>query len=186
MSMRVTIVVAMLSGVVLVAAPACFRHRPQLIWNASASVPIGLYRIEPADSVGVVDIAVVMPPEPLAQLLAARGYLPHGVPLLKRVLALGGQTVCRRGSAIIVHSVTIGHARERDTRGRLLPDWEGCRVLAGDEVFLMNWDAADSFDGRYFGPLPRASIIGRAVPVWVAHQRSPAPNIRGDSVSDEP
>ncbi|WP_292251219.1 S26 family signal peptidase [Mesorhizobium sp.] len=184
--MRATMVVAMLGGSLLVAEPAWFPHRPQLIWNASASVPIGLYRVAPADSVGVVDIAVVMPPEPLAQLLSARGYLPRGVPLLKRVLALGGQTVCRCGSAIMVRGVTFGHARERDTRGRLLPEWRGCRVIAGDEVFLMNWDAADSFDGRYFGPLPRASIIGRAVPVWVAHQRSLAPNVRRDSVPDEP
>ena len=30
----------------------------------------------------------------------------------------------------------------------------------------MNWDNPDSYDGRYFGPLPAASIIGRAIPVW--------------------
>ncbi|RVD43462.1 S26 family signal peptidase [Mesorhizobium sp. M4B.F.Ca.ET.169.01.1.1] len=186
MSMRATIAAAMLGGAVLVAAPTWLRHRPQFIWNASASVPIGLYRVEPADSVGVVDIAVVKPPEALAHLLAARGYLPHGVPLLKRVLALGGQTVCRRGSAIIVRGVTFGHARQRDTRGRLLPVWQGCRVIAGDEVFLMNWDAADSFDGRYFGPLPRASIIGRAVPLWGADHTSQSPNVRKDSVPEEP
>ena len=30
----------------------------------------------------------------------------------------------------------------------------------------MNWQSADSLDGRYFGPLPVKSIIGRAVPLW--------------------
>ncbi len=25
---------------------------------------------------------------------------------------------------------------------------------------------ADSLDGRYFGPIPTSSIIGRAMPVW--------------------
>ena len=163
-------------------APAWIWHRPQFIWNASASVPIGLYRVEPGNGIGVADIALVMPPEPLASFVAARGYLPNGVPLLKRVLALGGQTVCRRRTAIVVGGVTYGHARGRDGRGRALPVWQGCYVVAGDQVFLMNWDAADSFDGRYFGPLPLTSVIGRAVPVWTFDHALPAPNASNDSV----
>jgi type IV secretory pathway protease TraF len=31
----------------------------------------------------------------------------------------------------------------------------------------MNPQSADSLDGRYFGPLPTASIVGRAIPLWV-------------------
>jgi len=30
----------------------------------------------------------------------------------------------------------------------------------------MNPDAADSLDGRYFGPLADTTVIGRATPVW--------------------
>lgn len=30
----------------------------------------------------------------------------------------------------------------------------------------MNPRSADSFDGRYFGPLPASSVIGRAIPLW--------------------
>ncbi|MNY66109.1 Peptidase S26 [compost metagenome] len=30
----------------------------------------------------------------------------------------------------------------------------------------MNWDAPDSLDGRYFGPLPVTSIVARALPLW--------------------
>ena len=30
----------------------------------------------------------------------------------------------------------------------------------------MNPQSADSLDGGYFGPLPAASIVGRAIPVW--------------------
>ncbi|MGY2996970.1 S26 family signal peptidase [Mesorhizobium sp. URHB0026] len=185
MSRRATIVVAMLGGAVLAAAPAWIDHRPQLIWNASASVPVGLYHVEPVDRIGVSDIAVVMPPEPLADFLAERGYLPNNVPLLKRVLALGEGTVCRQGIAIIAYGVTIGLTRERDSRGRTLPVWQGCRVIARDEVFLMNWDAADSFDSRYFGPLPFNSIIGRAVPIWTYDRTFPAPDA-DKPVPDEP
>ncbi len=63
-------------------------------------------------------------------------------------------------------SVTVGEARERDSRGRPLPSWQGCRVIAVGEAFLMNARSADSLDGRYFGPLPAASIVGRAAPLW--------------------
>jgi type IV secretory pathway protease TraF len=57
-------------------------------------------------------------------------------------------------------------ALERDRSGRPLPDWQGCRVIATGDVFLMNWDVPDSLDGRYFGPIPVSSVIGRAVPLW--------------------
>lgn len=176
MSTRPAIIVAMLGGSILVATPV-FDRRPKLIWNASASVPIGLYRVEPAERIGLADIAVVMPPEPLAGFMAGRGYLPNGVPLLKRVLARAGTTVCRKGTAIIAYGMSFGHARERDSRGRPLPVWQRCRRIADGELFLMNWDAADSFDSRYFGPLALTSIIGRAVPVWTADRTSSVPNI---------
>ncbi|MBV9079344.1 MAG: S26 family signal peptidase, partial [Methylobacteriaceae bacterium] len=51
-------------------------------------------------------------------------------------------------------------------RGRPLPVWQGCVVLTADQVFLMNPDRPDSLDGRYFGPLGRNTIVGRAEPLW--------------------
>lgn len=161
-------------GALLVAAPVWSGHAPRFIWNASASLPLGLYRIEPAAGITVKDIAVVMPPDELAAFLDECGYLPRGLPLLKRVLALGGETVCRHGTTILAYGTTYGHARERDRSGRPLPVWQGCRTLRDGEAFLMNWDAADSFDGRYVGPLPVTAIVGRAVPVWTTDDTDPA------------
>jgi conjugative transfer signal peptidase TraF len=139
---------------------------PPFIWNASASVPIGLYRLRPAMRFDVTELVAVQPPEPLATFLDLNGYLPVGVPMLKRVLALPGQTVCRSGLTIFVDEIAVGEARDRDGRGRPLPKWQGCRVVGDGELFLMNWQSADSLDGRYFGFLPAAAVIGRALPVW--------------------
>ena len=50
--------------------------------------------------------------------------------------------------------------------GRDLPVWQGCRVIGDGEIFLMNWEVGDSLDGRYFGPIPASSVIGRALPLW--------------------
>jgi len=138
----------------------------KLIWNVTASAPIGLYAVQPPDGIEITDLAVVEPPEPVASFLEAGGYIPRGVPLLKRVLAFAGQTVCRTNLLVTVDGIAMGTAHERDSRGRDLPVWQGCRTIAGDEVFLMNWQSVDSLDGRYFGPFPAKSIIGRATPLW--------------------
>lgn len=138
----------------------------KLVWNASASVPIGLYAIEPIDRLEVTQLVLARPPEPLAAFLSDSGYVGIGVPLLKRIAALPGQTICRDGLALIVDGATWATARERDRLGRPLPRWSGCRTLIDGEVFLMNWDEPSSLDGRYFGPLPARSIVGRAIPVW--------------------
>ena len=139
---------------------------PRYIWNASSSVPIGLYRLQPATTLAVTELVAIQPPDLLAAFLDLNGYLPIGVPMLKRVLALPGQTICRDGLTIAVDGIDVGQAQERDGRGRPLPVWHGCRLIADGDVFVMNWQSTDSFDGRYFGPLPASAVIGRAVPVW--------------------
>jgi conjugative transfer signal peptidase TraF len=139
---------------------------PHYIWNASNSVPIGLYRLRPVTKLIVTELVAVQPPDLLATFLDLNGYLPIGVPILKRVLALPGQTVCRNGLTIAVDGIDVGQANQRDRRGRPLPVWHGCRVIADGDVFVMNWQSADSLDSRYFGPLPASAVIGRAIPVW--------------------
>lgn len=164
----------MAGAAVMIVAPVWSRHAPRYIWNASASLPLGLYRVEPAAGIAVTDIAIVMPPDELAAFLDERRYLPRGLPLLKRVLALGGEIVCRHGRDIFAYGARYGVARERDRSGRPLPVWQGCRTLRDGEVFFMNWDAADSFDGRYVGPIAITTIVGRAVPVWTDDGTDPA------------
>jgi conjugative transfer signal peptidase TraF len=145
---------------------ALFHPALRLLWNASASVPIGLYAVHRAGALYVEELLVVTPPEPLASFLDQRRYLPKGVPLLKRVLALPGQTVCRIERTTFVDGIAIGDALDRDHLGRLLPVWHGCRLIAAGQVFLMNRQSPNSFDGRYFGPLPTTTIVGRAEPLW--------------------
>lgn len=165
MTRRRTLTVTALA-VLGIAAASAVDWPMKLIWNATASAPIGFYTIEPADALDVPKLVAVMPPEPLAGFMVERGYIARGVPLLKRVLGLPGQRVCRVGRTITVNGIEMGEALERDSLGRHLPIWQGCRVVGDDQLFLMNWEVRDSLDGRYFGPIPAASVIGRAVPLW--------------------
>lgn len=137
-----------------------------VVWNTTASAPRGLYLIEPAKVLRAGERTALRPPAALEQYLAERGYLPSGVPLVKEVAGLGGDTVCRLGLEITVNGRYVGKARKADSRGRNLPAWQGCRTLKAGDIFVMNPRAQDSFDGRYFGALGRENLLGRAVPVW--------------------
>jgi len=146
--------------------PALAPRPIRLVWNASASAPIGLYLIDPGGSFGLRDLVAVNAPDSLATFLAERGYLSKGTPLLKHIRGVAGQTVCRTGPAVTVDGVEVGAALERDRAGRDLPAWQGCHRISADEVFLLNGQVRDSLDGRYFGPTSINRIIGRAVPLW--------------------
>ena len=101
-----------------VAVAAFIPTSTKLIWNATASAPIGFYTIAPADQLEVPELDVVMPPEPLADFMVERGYVGRGVPLLKRVLGLPGQRVCRSRDLITVDGIEMGEALDRDRLGR--------------------------------------------------------------------
>ena len=146
---------------------------PRVIWNASASAPIGLYRIHLDSDPPIGALVAIAPPEQLSRWLSARGYLPEGVPLLKHVAAKAGQRVCRVGVVVSVDARRVAIARARDGQGRPLPVWQGCRTLQADELLLLNPAHPDSLDGRYFGPLPASTVIGRATPLWL---RAPSPS----------
>ena len=154
-------------AVFLVAFTLLLPPVPKLVWNVSASVPIGLYSVRPLNAHRVGDLVIVKPPVALVAFLDTRGYLARGVPLLKHIAGLPGQLVCRTGRAITVDGVTMGQALDRDHLGRILPRWEGCRLIADQEVFLMNSQSENSVDGRYFGPLSASTIVGRARPLWL-------------------
>ena len=155
-----------LLAVICIAATSVADMPLRLLWNVTASAPVGFYTIEPADRLAVPELVAVMPPEPLAGFIVERGYVGRGVPLLKRIVGLPGQRVCRTGRAITVDGVEMGDALDHDRIGRALPVWQGCRVIADGQLFLMNIDARDSLDGRHFGPLPASAVIGRALPLW--------------------
>ena len=158
---------ATLAATTTVALTAMAPAAPALVWNASASVPLGLYRVQPIAYLRVTDLVVVRPPEELARFLASNGYLPPGVPAAqadRRAVRAAGCVA--RGSRSRSTNVRFGEALEYDRRGRPLPVWQGCQVLGPAQVFLLNLDRPDSLDGRYFGPLSLASIVGRARPLW--------------------
>lgn len=147
-------------GFAMFAEPA-----PRVVWNASASAPLGLYWISYAAPARGDLVLAELPPD-ARRLADERGYLPAGIPLVKRVAAQGGDTVCADDETVSINGRPVAVRLARDRLGLALPAWTGCRALAEDELFLLIADAPGSFDGRYFGPVQRTAVMGRLVPLW--------------------
>lgn len=137
-----------------------------LIWNASSSMPKGLYLVLPEHNIRRGQIVAIMPPPTLGQWMNDRQYLPLGMPLLKPVVATKGHQVCRIGGLVSVHGEAIALAKNSDSHGRALPVWQGCVWVKDGELFALSTHSPDSLDGRYFGTLPTSSLQGRAFPIW--------------------
>jgi conjugative transfer signal peptidase TraF len=146
------------------AAQITCNPNPLLVWNVTASAPVGLYR-RSFLSLARGDWVLVKAPEWVRRLAADRRYVPANVPMVKRIAAVAGDTVCRFNTVVTVNGYVRAIARMRDNNGRPLPVWQGCKVLKPDQIFVLTAPAA-SFDGRYFGLLARQNIVERIAPLW--------------------
>jgi conjugative transfer signal peptidase TraF len=139
---------------------------PCLVWNATASVPIGLYVVSPPDTLARGNLVLAEPPEWAHEMAAQRGFLPLHVPLVKRIAALSGDRLCSFKARIILNGHIVAARLAADAHHRPLPSWRGCRLLRSDDVFLLLPDVPGSFDGRYFGPVSRGAILGKLRLLW--------------------
>lgn len=151
----------------IVGLTLCLAHpAARLIYNASASAPLGLYRMDRHAPLRRGDFVLAWAPPSARRLAATRGYLPFDVPLIKRIAALYGDRICADGRRIVVDGRAVAMRLATDREGRALSHWQGCQVLGRGAVFLLMASVPDSFDGRYFGPIQRHAVIGRLTPLW--------------------
>nr|WP_250890837.1 S26 family signal peptidase [Sphingobium nicotianae] len=153
------------AGIALVLASAALPPAPRLVWNASASAPVGLYAVSPGAALAPGDMVIARVPDPFRRLAGERRYLPMNVPLVKRVTALAGDEVCALGQEIFVNGRWTAERRLADGRGRSMPMWSGCVRLRCGQLFLL-MDSPASFDGRYFGVTEAGDIVGKARLIW--------------------
>lgn len=153
------------AGVFVVLASTVFSPAPRLVWNASASAPIGLYWVQPGADIEPGDMVIARLPEGIRQMAARRRYLPSNVPLVKRVVAVAGDEICALGKEIFLNGRPVAGRFGVDGAGRPMSAWSGCVRLRGRQLFLL-MDTPASFDGRYFGVTDGIDMIGKARLLW--------------------
>jgi conjugative transfer signal peptidase TraF len=150
---------------IALAASIMWRAPILLVWNASASAPIGLYRLRGAMPARRGDMVVVRTPATIRWLAARRHYLPANVPMVKRVAAVAGERVCANGAALLIDGRMVATRFAADAAGRPMPWWNGCRRLRSGDYFLLGENRL-SFDGRYFGVTRKEDVLGGAELLW--------------------
>lgn len=150
----------------LVAASALVPPSPHLVWNASNSAPIGLYHVRPIHVLQRGNMVVARLAPAAARIAASRGYLPIGVPVVKRIAAVPGDRICADEVLVSINGQAAAARLAADSRGRRLPAWHGCITLDDRHYLLLN-ESLRSFDGRYFGPTDASAIVGLATPLWL-------------------
>ena len=168
MTRRVLLACATL-GIAALCSPVAVTMPIGVVYNPSDSVPRGWYRVGrvgAADSLRVGSIVLARLPADAAALAAQRGYLPTGVPILKRIGAVAPQAVCETDDLVRIDGEIAATVRMRDGALRPLPSWRQCRSLANGELFLLSATNPASFDSRYFGPIDASAVIGVTQPLW--------------------
>jgi signal peptidase I len=95
---------------------------------------------------------------------------PQGGDLVKRVIALPGQTIYSSGNNIYVNGRLLAepYLPNDDPLGLSIPDASSehpYRVPPGD-FYVLGDNRSDSCDSRYWGPIKGSSIVGKVVLVW--------------------
>lgn len=154
------------AGVTLLGLTLVFPPTPRLVWNVSASAPIGLYAVTSGVPIDPGDMVIARVPDPWRMLAARRRYIPVNVPLVKHVAAAAGDEVCALGQEIFINGRRVAERRIADSGNRLMPWWSGCVRLRGHQLFLLMTNSPASFDGRYFGVTDGPQVIGKARLLW--------------------
>ncbi len=139
---------------------------PRLVWNASASAPIGLYRVSRGSRLTTGDMVIAWLPRRFRHFAATRRYLPGNVPLVKRIAGVPDDRICAVNRTVFVNGLSVATRLATDGEGRAMPRWTGCRTLHKGEYFLLMAAVPASFDGRYFGVSQGSDIIGKATLLW--------------------
>ena len=135
--------------------------------NWAGSGPVGIYWAV-SKVPGKGDLVFVLPPAmPIFRLAKERGYLAAGPSpagtcwLTKQIVAVGGDRVSIDREGVRVNGILLNNSAPRltDEAGQLMPAcYLNDYTLGVDEVLLMSDHDPASFDGRYFGPLPKTAI----------------------------
>ncbi len=93
---------------------------------------------------------------------------PQEGDLVKRVIALPGQTIYSSGNSIYVNGRLLAepYLPHNDPLGPPIASSQHPYRVPPGEFYMLGDNRADSCDSRYWGPVIGSSIIGKVVLVW--------------------
>lgn len=139
---------------------------PRYYLNLSPSVPLGLYKLIPLKGqLRVGELVIFEVPKPARPYVHGRGWLPEGWLLMKKVGALPGDKVTITNDLLKINGLDVGPIYELDSEGKPLPQIRDDFHVPARHFLPVATGIQNSFDGRYFGPVPVSLIKGKAVAI---------------------
>jgi signal peptidase I len=118
--------------------------------------------IQPGDHLLVIALLGGLNPHPGDLVIVSK----PDVDAVKRVLAAGGDRVCRDGTELLVNGAVRAESPFIDRPKTPYPVGAGpCWDIPAGNVFVMGDDPEYSFDSRWSGPIPPQKILGRVLSV---------------------
>lgn len=126
--------------------------------NTTHSHPAWLFLILKTRPARVGELAVLSWP--------TDAYWPQGAVMLKPIIAEGPRRIDIVGRTLWIDQAPWATAVPTGTHGQPLPvpSWHG--VMPTGWVLLGTTHVWDSWDSRYYGPVPREWLGGTAIPIW--------------------
>ena len=147
-------------------------HHAGLRINVSASLPNRVYLVRDIaeQEIRRGDIVVFDHLRSTSESLRTaviRGYLSTHTPMLKRVLAIPGDTVVLEGDSIVVNGLYSGPCTllSADSYGNALAVFPTPLTLSEGAYWLTS-QPARGYDSRYFGPICREDLTHKAYPLF--------------------
>lgn len=146
---------------ILIILSVIYPHK-MLVYNYTNSVPLGLYLILPIP-VQKGDLIAFEPPYKAKELIRQRKYLRTDAYLIKHIAGVPGDQLCTCDDTLLVDGINYGTIARKDREGRELTPYHYCGKI-NDGFIVAIKGMKNSFDSRYYGPVPEENIIGKAVP----------------------
>lgn len=135
----------------------------RITYSASASMPKGFYLITPIKRLARFDAVMFSPPPSAKDFILMHNWGPKSGFVLKYVYGVPGDMVCNRNNGILINQKLIANIYHYYAPGKKLPRTDFCAQLGQDQYFLLSTKIEHSFDSRYYGPIFRAAIVGKAL-----------------------
>jgi conjugative transfer signal peptidase TraF len=163
---RIRTVIAAGLGIAALAVASCMKPKVLVLYNYTDSMPHGVYLVERREVYQRGDVVVFAVPSSVRALVNERHWLHENGFLMKPLIGLKGDSVSTKHRRFCVGGHDFGGIQLLDRQGLPLPGYSECGVLKSG--FLVGVDGmSNSFDSRYFGPIPERSVIGVAFPLWL-------------------
>lgn len=152
-----------------IAAVCSVFAQPLIIYNATDSLPHGIYRVIKQQTYERGDLIVFPVPERVRSLVIQRGWLKPDSYLIKTVAAINGDNMRITSGQVFINGMSFGVTKIQDRQGLPLPSLVFNDTLSPGKIAVLQ-RSDDSFDSRYFGQIDESQIIGRAVPICVFYE----------------